>query len=208
MNHCAFCDRQSTCPLSDTEQWCENWTGGPALIKKEPEMLKTIIAGSRGIDQMRILELAIKQSQFDIIEVVSGNVGGVDSLGEQWAQINQIPTRLMPARWDLYGKSAGPKRNIEMVKYADALIAIWDGKSKGTKHLIEEANRQKLTVFVYLFESKETEMQIGNIQYYAISETESKIVGLCHCPGGITYWIPLTQGFSVGDVVKVTVEKV
>lgn len=54
----------------------------------------------------------------------------------------------MPADWDLYGKSAGFKRNVQMAKYADALVAFWDGVSSGTKHMIETAQKMGLDVRV------------------------------------------------------------
>lgn len=54
----------------------------------------------------------------------------------------------MPADWDLYGKSAGFKRNVQMAEYADALVAFWDGASSGTKHMIETAQKMGLDVRV------------------------------------------------------------
>ena len=110
--------------------------------------MKTIIAGSRNIKNISIIYQTVYESGFDITEVVSGTARGVDKLGEQWATENNIPIKRMPANWNLYGKSAGPIRNNEMADYADALIAIWDGKSKGTKWMIDVANKRGLMVYV------------------------------------------------------------
>lgn len=57
----------------------------------------------------------------------------------------------MPADWNKYGKSAGYKRNEQMAIYADACLAFWDGKSKGTKHMIGLAKRHNLRLKVVLF---------------------------------------------------------
>jgi hypothetical protein len=111
--------------------------------------MKTIIAGSRGITDIKIVERIVRESGFDISLVVSGGANGVDKLGERWAQLNKVPFTVYPAQWDLYGKSAGYKRNVLMAENADALIAIWDGRSKGTSHMINIANEFKLEVFVY-----------------------------------------------------------
>lgn len=54
-----------------------------------------------------------------------------------------------PAKWDLLGKGAGYARNVEMARYADALILIWNGMSKGSGHMLEIAKREKLEIFVY-----------------------------------------------------------
>ena len=111
--------------------------------------MKTIIAGSRSIVDFAIVEQAIKDSGFDITEVVCGGANGVDSLGKLWATQHNIPVKMFMAAWDTYGSSAGYKRNVQMSGYAEALIAVWDKtRSKGTGHMIDIANRNGLKVFV------------------------------------------------------------
>lgn len=119
--------------------------------------MKTIIAGSRTITDLRFLEESIEKSGLTITEVVCGGARGVDDLGRKWAgNGNRVPVKMFPADWDRHGKSAGYRRNVEMADYADALIAIWDGKSKGTKHMIEVAGDIGLEVFVFRYnETKE-----------------------------------------------------
>lgn len=111
--------------------------------------MKVIIAGSRSISRYEHVQYAILKSKFSITEVVSGGAKGVDDLGERWAKENHVPVKHFYADWTTYGLSAGPTRNAEMAKYADALIAIWDGKSHGTQNMIDCAKRKKLWVYVY-----------------------------------------------------------
>ena len=111
--------------------------------------MKTIIAGSRSIDSLDLIFQVVNESKFNITTVVSGGARGVDQLGEQWAKMNNIPIDIYPANWDKYGKSAGYKRNTIMAMNADALIAIWDGESKGTKHMIDLAEKYGLKTFVF-----------------------------------------------------------
>jgi len=112
--------------------------------------MKTIIAGSRSITSLEVVEKAIEMSRFGISEVVCGGARGVDDLGRKWAgNGNKIPVKMFPADWSGYGYAAGPIRNCEMANYADALIAVWDGRSKGTWHMIKEATKRGLVVFVY-----------------------------------------------------------
>lgn len=111
--------------------------------------MKTIIAGSRSITDMQYVEDAVKKSHFTITEIVSGGAKGIDTLAIIYAQQHQIPLIIMRANWDQYGKSAGFRRNGEMAKYADALIAIWDGQSRGTLHMINVAKERKLKVYTY-----------------------------------------------------------
>lgn len=85
-------------------------------------------------------------------EIVCGKARGADTLGEQFGKEYGFKIKYFPANWDLYGKSAGYKRNEQMALYAKedngVLIAFWDQKSKGTKHMIDLVNKHGLKVFV------------------------------------------------------------
>jgi hypothetical protein len=111
--------------------------------------MKTIIAGGRNINDLNLVHHAMLQITWPVMEVVSGMAKGVDTLGENWASKMGIPIKQFPANWDKYGRRAGPIRNEEMGDYAEALVAIWDGKSRGTKHMIDYATKRGLKVFVY-----------------------------------------------------------
>lgn len=110
--------------------------------------MKTIIAGSRNIDEYRAILDAVEASGFSITEVVSGGARGIDTLGERYAQEKGIPVKVFPADWESYGRKAGIVRNQEMANYAEALIAIWDGNSPGTYNMIAEAQARNLKVYV------------------------------------------------------------
>jgi hypothetical protein len=117
-------------------------------------MRKVIIAGSRKFNNYELLCHTCNM-EFNLqteIEIVSGTAYGADKLGERYAIEKGYPIKKFPADWDKYGKSAGYKRNEEMAKYADSLIVFWDGKSKGTKHMIDLANRYGLKITGVLFD--------------------------------------------------------
>lgn len=134
-------------------------------------MVKVIIAGSRGFNDYKHLESKCHKVFYSLsneyyvlsghikedvpnIEIISGTAKGADTLGEQFASNYGIKVKRFPANWDAYGKSAGYIRNEQMAKYAvsdggyGVLIAFWDGKSRGTKHMIDLANKHGLTVYV------------------------------------------------------------
>ncbi|MGC2468017.1 MAG: DUF2493 domain-containing protein [Candidatus Acidiferrum sp.] len=111
--------------------------------------MRTIIAGSRTANSYDELLRAIGAISWKPSEIISGAARGADALGEQWARENGVPLRRMPADWDRHGKRAGYLRNAEMLQHADALLALWDGQSKGTAHMIEIARRKGLLVFVW-----------------------------------------------------------
>jgi hypothetical protein len=84
-----------------------------------------------------------------IAAVLSGACSGADRHGEVWALGREIRLELYPAKWELYGKSAGPIRNRKMADQADGLIAVWDGKSRGTANMIREAQKRGLRVHIW-----------------------------------------------------------
>jgi len=108
-----------------------------------------IIAGSRGITDYDLAAHIIESSGWKIDEVCCGLAKGVDTLGEKWALASGIPIKFFPAKWKMHGRSAGVIRNIEMAEYAGGLIAIWDGYSRGTMHMIRIAKEKNLHVVVW-----------------------------------------------------------
>ena len=114
--------------------------------------MRTIIAGSRDFTDYQDIESAISCIPWVITTVICGKARGADTYGDMWAIVNGIPREYYPAQWKINGvfdKSAGYKRNILMAENADALLAIWDGQSRGTSHMIYIANTKGLTVYTY-----------------------------------------------------------
>jgi hypothetical protein len=120
--------------------------------------MKVIVAGTRWITDYLTVSAAIELSGFKISEVVSGAARGVDALGERWARQHGIPVKQFPAIWrdkdGHYDPSAGLRRNSEMARYADALVAVWDGRSPGTKHMIQQANYYGLAPHIYVYDAR------------------------------------------------------
>lgn len=114
--------------------------------------MKVIIAGSRGLaDQVQLAQVmtAFVAAHGLPTEVVSGGARGVDQMGEAWARAQGIPVRQFLPDWDTYGRAAGPRRNGEMAAYADALVAIWDGRSRGTLNMIEQMRQLRKPVYIH-----------------------------------------------------------
>lgn len=110
--------------------------------------MKVIICGSRSLTELRYAVAAVKESGFNIEEVISGAARGIDTLAKEYASINGLDLTVMYPNWAKRGRSAGYHRNTRMLKYADAVIAIWDGSSKGTNHTISEAKKMGLQVYI------------------------------------------------------------
>lgn len=111
--------------------------------------MKTIIAADFRTKSLGAIARAVQTSGVEVTEVANGNGGGGCRFVLQYARLAGTPVRQFPADWKRYGRAAGRQRNLQMAVYADALIAVWDGKSPGTRHMIETAKRMGLKVFVY-----------------------------------------------------------
>lgn len=117
--------------------------------------MKTVIAGSRTLckdadsrmQDFISMDVALERAKaggIDISEVVCGMAAGVDLAGKAWAEAFGIGVIECPADWDQYGKAAGHIRNKYMASIADAVIVIWDGESRGSKNMLENARKRKL----------------------------------------------------------------
>ena len=123
--------------------------------------MKIIIAGSRTItDKVRVYDIItaglhtlLDSQQINDFTIISGGARGVDKLGEMYAierskyPGSYVKLEVFPADWNQYGKRAGYLRNKQMAEYADALILIWDGKSRGSQMMLELAKQYKLKIY-------------------------------------------------------------
>lgn len=104
--------------------------------------MKLIIAGSRYLaDPYPYIRSAILK-QYDLYShnliIVTGNSGSVDLAGNEFANRHKLELVTFPPDWKTHGKAAGPIRNKQMAEYADALLLIWDGESKGSSNMKNE----------------------------------------------------------------------
>jgi len=115
--------------------------------------MKLAVVGSRDFDYYPVLKekLDIIHEKKIITCIVSGGASGADSLGERWAKENNIETQIFYPDWEAFGKSAGYRRNEQIIINSDAVIAFWDGESKGTKHSIDLAKKYNKPLAVINF---------------------------------------------------------
>ena len=88
---------------------------------------------------------------YGIDEIISGAARGADLLGAKFAKENGIKLTEFPALWDVYGKSAGFRRNEDIVKSADCVLSFWNKTSRGTQNALNHAkNHNKETIIIYV----------------------------------------------------------
>ena len=116
-------------------------------------MFRVIIAGSRDFADYEHLSQTMDRLLSNVMKtedivIICGKARGADTLGDRYAKEHGLEVQYFPAEWKKHGKSAGYIRNTEMAKNADALVAFWDKKSRGTKHMIETAKTYGLKIRV------------------------------------------------------------
>ena len=122
--------------------------------------MNLIIAGGRDFTNHYLLNGVldkITQNWLPTVHkrLISGCAKGADSLGIEWGEKHGYEICLYPANWEQYGKAAGYIRNEQMAKVGSMLVAFWDGKSKGTKHMIDLAYKYQLGIHIVGYYSYE-----------------------------------------------------
>ena len=107
--------------------------------------MKVAVIGSRNL---KIDDLG-KYLPAETTEIVSGGAKGVDTSAREYALANSIKLTEFLPDYAKYKRGAPLKRNIQIVEYSDMVVAFWDGKSKGTKFVIDNCNKigKKVVVF-------------------------------------------------------------
>jgi len=101
--------------------------------------MNVVIAGGRDFNDYETMCANLEEYQDQDVTVISGCARGADRLGERWALEHGKPIREYPADWLTHGQAAGPMRNLEMAKVAHRVVVFWDGESRGTKNMIDNA---------------------------------------------------------------------
>ena len=108
--------------------------------------MKVAVIGSRGIT---VPDLE-KYLPPETTEIVSGGAKGVDTSAREYAEAHNIKLTEFLPEYEKYGRGAPLKRNLQIIGYADLVLAFWDGKSRGTKYVIENCKERGVEVKIFL----------------------------------------------------------
>lgn len=112
--------------------------------------MKIAIVGSRNVEFFDIAKFLPE----NITEIVSGGAKGVDLIARKYAEENKIPIKEFLPDYRRYRYGAPLKRNLQIIEYADEVIAFWDGTSKGTKYVIDNCKKTVKRITVYIVDDK------------------------------------------------------
>ena len=111
--------------------------------------MKVAVIGSRNLTNVEISKYIPENTE----EIISGGARGIDTLAEAWADKNGISKIIIKPEYEKFKRGAPLKRNEKIVELADIIIALWDGKSRGTKFTIDYAKKLKKEVKVYIIDN-------------------------------------------------------
>ena len=109
--------------------------------------MKVAIVGSRNLTAENLGQYLPEETT----EIVSGGARGIDTCAREYALANELKLTEFLPEYQRYGKGAPLKRNLQIIDYADLVLAFWDGKSRGTKYVIAACKKRNKQVQVFLF---------------------------------------------------------
>jgi hypothetical protein len=99
--------------------------------------MKLLIVGSRTITDFDLNGHIPEDTEL----IISGGAKGMDTVAEKYADEHNIEKLIFLPQYQKYGRAAPIKRNEEMVDVADTVLAVWDGKSRGTMYTLNYARK-------------------------------------------------------------------
>ncbi len=118
--------------------------------------MNLVICGSRFFNDYESFEQImldfLSKNNLDVHSciVISGGARGADKLAENFSYTHNYEFYEIPADWSTHGKSAGIIRNLQMLDVANHVVAFWDGKSPGTKHMIDTCKKRNIKNTVFM----------------------------------------------------------
>lgn len=110
--------------------------------------MKVAVIGSRNIKAFDLSGFLPEGTD----ELVSGGARGVDTVAREYAKSAGLPITEFLPEYDKYGKGAPLVRNVSIIEYADIVLAFWDGKSRGTRFVIDKCKRLGKEIRIFMLE--------------------------------------------------------
>ena len=116
--------------------------------RKEGKSVRVAVIGSRNIKAIDLSKYLPEGTD----ELVSGGARGVDTVAREYARSAGLPITEFLPEYDKYGKGAPLVRNVSIIEYADIVLAFWDGKSRGTRFVIDKCKKLGKEVRIFMAE--------------------------------------------------------
>jgi len=106
-----------------------------------------IVCGSRDWNDRTKIQVMMEKLKYEGYKtIIEGEARGADTMARETALKLGMHVVAMPAKWQLYGKSAGMKRNQEMLDKKPDLVLAFDMGTPGTANMIAIAKQANVQV--------------------------------------------------------------
>ena len=122
--------------------------------------MNIVVAGSRSLTNHQLVYEVLNQVVQKSDVILQGGARGADALAKAWARTHHIACQEFPARWEAFGRFAGPRRNREMALAGDCLIAFWNGVSAGTGDMIKQMQQVKKPIMYIRYDANDPDEAI------------------------------------------------
>lgn len=116
-------------------------------------MMRVAVIGSRDLTVANLGEYLPR----GVTEIVSGGARGIDTSAREYAHAHGLPCVEFLPEYAKYGRAAPLKRNLQIIEYADCVLAFWDGKSKGTAYVLRQCRKMNVPCKVFIWKGEEAD---------------------------------------------------
>lgn len=112
-------------------------------------MTRVLVCGGRNYSEQTLLNATLDwiDKQHGITTLIEGGASGADALARTWAVLHNIPVLTFPAQWTKFGRSAGHKRNVQMLDEGQVELVVAFPGGVGTADMVRLAKAAQLEVF-------------------------------------------------------------
>lgn len=113
--------------------------------------MKIAIIGSRELGNVNFfatMEKLVSTMNDKPDEVISGGAAGYDTMAAIWAKEKGLKLTEYKPDYKKNGRAATFIRNRRIVDDSDAVIAFWNGISRGTKYTIDYAEKKNKQIII------------------------------------------------------------
>ena len=108
--------------------------------------MRVAVIGSRGLHVDHLKDYLPE----GVTEIVSGGAKGIDTCARNYALAHELELTEFLPEYEKYGRGAPLRRNITIIESSDLVLAFWDGKSRGTKYVIDNCKKRNIPVVVLI----------------------------------------------------------
>ncbi len=110
---------------------------------------RVLVCGGRDYGNYAVVSAVLRlvHDIAPIEAIIEGGATGADELARQWAKSQGISVMTFQADWANLGRSAGPRRNAEMLRKGQPVLVVAFPGGRGTANMVAQAAAADVPVY-------------------------------------------------------------